>query len=447
MVNIKISFSKLSYGSPIDKTNILIEVSHNKITEKIVYSQSASLIMKLNPKLEKEIFHINIKSIMAHGQLIIYQNFLSEKPKEKLIQLYKNRNNDNIRYNHDIIGKIFAQIKLDESPKSKSSFKEKSNKKENIQAESPKKNDDIIKSDKIISNEVGKNYINFDENNINMNNLYKFLNYEDLNKLKELIDNKHDSLPKDINLLRSFNQNIFNQYKLLDEHFSKILSSILEENQNLKEKITQTTDKNKEIEEDINNLKLECNKKEENLKQNFNELKEKNEKFLKSIDSIKIQKNNVSQETDFNQKKVSGDNNDIKDICNLIKNLDSLGYKLNEGDITDSERQNLNDLLKKIDTDKISNYNEDVVDENELNDLKEDLELSDMIISLIERDVNDLFSRKLIEMVTIDQIDSISYTFSTEKKKKQISFKIENNNLICSTGETFTVWLIKNFSL
>ena len=265
--------------------------------------------------------------------------------------------------------------------------------------------------------------------------------------MKELIDNKHDSLPKDINLLRSFNQNIFNQYKLLDEHFSKILSSILEENQNLKEKITQTTDKNKEIEEDINNLKLECNKKEENLKQNFNELKEKNEKFLKSIDSIKIQKNNVSQETDFNQKKVSGDNNDIKDICNLIKNLDSLGYKLNEGDITDSERQNLNDLLKKIDTDKISNYNEDVVDENELNDLKEDLELSDMIISLIERDVNDLFSRKLIEMVTIDQIDSINYTFCTEKKKKQISFKIENNNLICSTGDTFPVWLVKNFSL
>ena len=31
--------------------------------------------------------------------------------------------------------------------------------------------------------------------------------------------------------------------------------------------------------------------------------------------------------------------------------------------------------------------------------------------------------------------------------EKNVTFKIENNNLICSNGETFTVWLIKNFSL
>ena len=192
MVNIKISFSKLSYGSPIDKTNILIEVSHNKITEKIVYSQSASLIMKLNPKLEKEIFHINIKSIMAHGQLIIYQNFLSEKPKEKLIQLYKNRNNDNIRYNHDIIGKIFAQIKLDEISSDKNHNKGIDNMKEH------KKLDDEIKKDEVnsISNSEKKenelNSFKIDENDfILYNNLDELLSCDNIFKLKEFIENEN----------------------------------------------------------------------------------------------------------------------------------------------------------------------------------------------------------------------------------------------------------------
>ena len=33
------------------------------------------------------------------------------------------------------------------------------------------------------------------------------------------------------------------------------------------------------------------------------------------------------------------------------------------------------------------------------------------------------------------------------KKKKEVEFKIENGNLVCNTGESFTVWLISNFSI
>jgi hypothetical protein len=90
---------------------------------------------------------------------------------------------------------------------------------------------------------------------------------------------------------------------------------------------------------------------------------------------------------------------------------------------------------------------EEILNEDELSQTKDDFELGDKIITLIERDVNDLFSRKLIELVNIDQIDSINYIFSGKIKKKEVSFKLEDNNLICATGETFTVWLIKNFSL
>ena len=55
--------------------------------------------------------------------------------------------------------------------------------------------------------------------------------------------------------------------------------------------------------------------------------------------------------------------------------------------------------------------------------------------------------RKLIEQVKIDQIDAITYSFKGNTKNKDVEFKIENGNLVCNTGESFTVWLISNFSL
>ena len=134
-------------------------------------------------------------------------------------------------------------------------------------------------------------------------------------------------------------------------------------------------------------------------------------------------------------------------------------YNLDKDDITESEKQNLDNLLKKNDINQNnseiklnkSNQNNEKeqagnnLEKNELNRIN--FELGNTIVSLIERDVNDLYMRKLIEQIKIDQIDAITYSFSGEKTQKKITFKVENNNLICSTGETFTVWLIKNFSL
>ena len=175
--------------------------------------------------------------------------------------------------------------------------------------------------------------------------------------------------------------------------------------------------------------------------------------FSKKLESIKNKENNFNNELILKENKETNnqltDLNDIKDICILIKKFNSLGYGIEEGDLTDSEKQNLNDLLNNFDKEKKETIKgqEEIFNEDELNQMKDDFELGDKIITLIERDVNDLFSRKLIELVNIDQIDSINYIFSGKIKKKEVSFKLEDNNLICSTGETFTVWLIKNFSL
>ena len=71
---------------------------------------------------------------------------------------------------------------------------------------------------------------------------------------------------------------------------------------------------------------------------------------------------------------------------------------------------------------------------------------TDLSVALIERDVNELYSRKLINQVKIDQIDAITYSFADSNLEKEVAFKIENNNLFCiDSGESFTVWLLNNF--
>ena len=153
-------------------------------------------------------------------------------------------------------------------------------------------------------------------------------------------------------------------------------------------------------------------------------------------------------------------NADIKMLRDGLKKISSLGYDLVDGlNMTEEEKKLLNSLLeensdnksnvKENNAEKKSNEN-DAKNNGEENDNeadKEDYDLSNQIVGLIERDVNDLYMRKLIEQVKIDQIDAITYSFQGNTKTKEVEFKIENGNLICNTGESFTVWLISNFSL
>ena len=82
------------------------------------------------------------------------------------------------------------------------------------------------------------------------------------------------------------------------------------------------------------------------------------------------------------------------------------------------------------------------------NDIKEDFELGNQIVSLIEKDVNDLYLKKIIEQVKIDQINAITYKFEREDEDNphEITLKIENDELFCIDGTKFSAWLIKHFS-
>ena len=451
--NISIIFSKLS---PVqDKENYSIELINNNKTNIIPYPQNTPLILSLSQKTEKQILSIIIKSkqiskkqkIIGYGDINIYKKFLTEKPLEKYILLFKEKKDKNkIKLNNNSIGKIFVQIKLDELSNNKTQIKDINENifHKNIENEIKKEiNDDNIK---IEQKNIKNDDLQLNENELMLfNNIDDFLSFKNIIKLKEIIENGENSFQKDINSLKSFNQNLFNQCKLLNEKYNKILLSLSENNQTLEKNLNEIINKNTKIEQEIKNFELESNKKELEIKQKIKELKEKNEIKKENNYSNEIINNNGLN----NNKSKLTDINDVKDFCNIIKKLESLGYGISEGDLTDSEKQNLNDLLNRFSQEKINyKYKEETLDSNELEILKDDFELGEKVISLIERDVNDLFSRKLIELVTIDQIDSISYIFSGKIKKKEISFKLdENNNLICSTGETFTVWLVKNFSL
>ena len=425
--DISLFFSKLS---PIqDKENYSIEISYNNNIKVIAYPQDTPLIISLSTKTEKQIIPITIKSkqiskkqkIFGIGEIIIYKKFLTEKPMEKYILLYKeNKDKKNVKkYSNNNIGKILVQIKLDELSNIQKIEYENGKIKE--------ENNDINSAPIIKTKESEINALKLEDNILQLNNIDEILSYKNIIELKDKIDNEEIILPKDIISLKLFNQNLFNQSKLLNEKYNKILSSLSESNQNLEKNLNDITEKNNKIEQEIKNLELDSIQKAQEINQKLIKLKQANPENKIQIKDI----------------------NDLKDICNIIKSLESLGYKLSEGDLTDSEKQNLTDVLNKFSNEK-KNYKlkEEILDENTLDQLKDDYELGEKVISLIERDVNDLFSRKLIEMVNIDQIDSISYVFSGKVKKKEISFKFdEKNNLICSTGEVFPVWLVKNFSL
>ena len=79
--------------------------------------------------------------------------------------------------------------------------------------------------------------------------------------------------------------------------------------------------------------------------------------------------------------------------------------------------------------------------------MKDDIELGNQIVTLIERDVNDLYLRKWIENVKIDQVNAITYSFQDDVKTKEVTLRIENGNLMCMNGGTFNSWLITNFGV
>ena len=159
--------------------------------------------------------------------------------------------------------------------------------------------------------------------------------------------------------------------------------------------------------------------------------------------------NNMNENENINQK--------VENIINSSEKKESDINNMNNNNMNSEKKENaeINPEEEKIEKEDNAPDNKNEENGEEMGeydydneDIKENFELGNQVVSLIEKDVNDLYLKKIIEQIKIDQINAITYTFEKESDDNphEITLKIENGELFCIDGTKFSAWLIKNFS-
>jgi hypothetical protein len=292
-------------------------------------------------------------------------------------------------------------------------------------------------------------------NSQNNGNIDELINIDYITRLKNILEKDYQQiLPTDVESLKNLNKNLYEKYSQLGNTYNEILTNINSENESIRQKAIDYFNKYKEQKKKLYQLRVELKNKKSKLENDISIVNKENLDTQTQIEKFKLDKNSfLSQlpqgETSANNLAVisSGTNNtEIKMLSDAIKKISSLGYDVIDGaKISDEERKLLSVILGTNLCDNMMGSNNEEKNED-FENMKDDFDFGNKIVALIERDVNELYSRKLINQVKIDQIDAITYSFADSNVEKEVAFKIENNNLFCiDTGESFTVWLLNNF--
>ena len=473
--NISIAFRNLTYPS-FDPNNIKLELEYENRYIEFSYPLSEPLKLTLSKKLVSDkvnmvlsIIELTKKmKVLYKGTLVLNKTiFIDSNSKyEKLITLIPTES-----YTRDIKkeGKVVAEVQiLDNFEEWKKNVKLVSKKKGNPKFDKHNTNNSNLNNNNKVVEENNK--VEFDDN-ISLVNLSK-LDDEIINKqgnenIDELInidyitqfqnilkkDYQH-ILPTDIDALKNLNKNLYEKYTQLGNIYNEILTNINSENESLRQKAIEYFNKYKEQKKKLHQLRVELKEKKSKLDSDIGAINKENADTQTLMTKFKSEKESfLSQlpqdETSANNLAVisSGTNNtEIKMLSDAIKKISSLGYDVIDGaQISDDERKLLSVILGTNLCDNLmgSNNEEKIED---IGGMKDDFDFGNKIVALIERDVNELYSRKVINQVKIDQIDAITYSFADSNFEKEVAFKIENNNLFCiDSGESFTTWLLKYF--
>jgi hypothetical protein len=349
-----------------------------------------------------------------------------------IILLIKDKDKDNIKNSNYQMGKIYIQIKLE---KLNNELKSPNNKNEN-QITKAKTIDSLYRHNKEDSSFIDKiaksiKIQNIDKNDIKLYDINSIISKESINKLKEYVENKkkiEDLLPKDINSLKSYNIGLLNEYKILNHNYNNFLIKIIKNNEELKQKSNKYENLNEGLEDEMKELTQELQASKE-LFDNNKSSKKYISKSMKKMNPVTISNKNLKEKNQF------------EELCNIYKKLYTLGYKIDDNDLDSKEKQLSDNILKNIQIDDSdNNVNKSIQNEK-------DIELGNNIVKLIEKGVNELYKKKLIEHIKIDQIDAKNYTFTGNKMKINIKLKIENKQLLVDSGDNFNDWLITNFSV
>ena len=342
--------------------------------------------------------------------------------------------------------------------------------------------------------------------------LEQFIEYEYIEGLKLLLQNDYKNiLPNDFVKLRQLNEILYGKYIDLSNAYNETLYSLSSLNEEIRQQAKKYYDEYKLLKKDVYNGRIELKKQNEELQLEIKENNQENLNIKEDIDKYISEKkqfkkllgiNGEEKTENENEKEKNNDMNENDILIYLLQNLLDKGYDIyKDANLTEEEmkliedsfdikNKNMNSNMEQNEDNKNIEKKGDIKNNSEMkenkenidinieeektenakeneeipsekknqneneeydydnDDIKENFELGNQVVSLIEKDVNDLYLQKIIEQIKIDQINAITYTFDKENEDNphEITLKIENGELYCIDGTKFSAWLIKNFS-
>ena len=281
--------------------------------------------------------------------------------------------------------------------------------------------------------------IDMDEDKEGELDIRELVNDDYLAGLRGLIE-RGDVLPDDVDKLKQLNEVLLTKYNELSKMYNETLCEYKAQNEELRQKAKKLYEEYKQIKKEVYKGRVALKKKKEELKKEIATNSESNKKVGGDIANIKTElryfKNEMGLEKG-NDNEVK-ENSDITVLSNVLKKVHNLGYDIFSGSgLTADEKIKLKHLLNLEENEE----NNDA----EFGDINDNIEEGNKIVGLIENDVNDLYLKKKIINVKIDQLDAFTYNFEDQTKVEEVTLKIVNEALVTSTGMTFTDWLLEHF--
>ena len=465
--------------------NIVIDLSYDDKKYRIKYPQSEDFTILLTPNFLKEKQVINMiilkkqnkkYSKIAKGELnILKKYFIGNQLKiEKYVYLtlFKSFKNDLILESQEI-PKIFVRINLLEpiDHLKKENNQKDQNKKinqkklntDNNNYTNPNDNIDDLKIKNQFDDDLSDLSISLIENEEEEKKEKKIdilINDDYIQKLKDLISSDFETfLPKDIEKLKQINKSLYEKFIESSNLYNENLMALNNNNEEIREKAKKYYEDYKKLKKEIYKGRVDLKKKNKELKKDIDIINEEKNNLSKEIEKIKKETQELRNKLNITDEEEKNDNlndkNDIKTLTEILLKLNNIGYDIfNTSRLNDEEKNKLKKLLNvqenKNDENKEKNNNQNEnLDDNNFSEenIKDNIELGNLIVSLIERDVNDLYSKQIIDNVKIDQINAITYSFENNKLTKNVTLKIQNDNLFCDNGVSFNSWLINNFGI
>ena len=274
--------------------------------------------------------------------------------------------------------------------------------------------------------------------------LDQFINDKYIKQLKEIISSDYENiLPKDYEKLKEMNEMLYNKFTELSNAYNEIIFSLNTSNEEIRQKARKYYEEYKKLKSELYKERLEYKQKKNQLKNEIEANKEDNKNLINEIENLNSETKMLKEKLSITNEKreiPKSENSDIEILTDVLRKLHGLGYDIFTGSgLSEDEKNKVKNLICNS-----NDLNHNLSNEE---DMKDDIELGNQIVTLIERDVNDLYLRKWIENVKIDQVNAITYSFQDEVKTKEITLRIENGNLMCMSGGTFNSWLITNFGV